>query len=385
MVTPLKSKAWSEVDWGGGIKAAAISDLHLGHNRCDTKRMIASLDRQLIKSGLIEQLDILFVTGDVYDHLLDLSDPNVARIDRWIDRVMKACARFGVILRWLKGTPSHDHDQLQRVTLIHDITKSTCDSKYYDDIDIEVIEELGLTVLYVRDEARATTQETQEVVKAKMEALGITQVNFAAMHGFFKHQMPYQVKEHTYHDDDFYQSIVTDWVVIGHVHTHSRFGKIVAPSSHDRLRQGEENPKGLIVFTLKSDDNKMWFVENEDAHTFKAIDCTGLDVDQVFEVVQDVLKDEKHKAHLRIDAEQNHPIFAHMQALQDRWPLHAFDKSTEKKSKTIEQQIMDESHEQYKSIRIDAANITTLMLERLQSKYGAETALACIHHLKEYA
>lgn len=373
------------MDWGGGVKAAAISDLHLGHNRCDTRRMIQSLDESLIHSGLMKELDILFITGDVFDHLLDLSDPSVALIDRWINRLFKTAFKQGVKVRLLKGTPSHDHRQPERFKLIHDITKSESDFAYFDDIDVEFIEDLNLSVLYIPDEIRATTQETQAVVKSKLEALGIEQVDIACMHGFFKHQLPYAVKEHTFHDEAFYQTIVKDWVVIGHVHTHSMFGKIVAPSSHDRLRQGEEDPKGFIVFTLKSENNRLWFIENKHAHTFKTIDCTGLDVDAVFDKVASVLATEKHKAHIRIEAESNHPIFAHMQALQATWPLHAFDKTTEKKSKTIEQQIIDQSQEQWKSIRIDESNIIELMSERLKGKHDEKTVLACIDHLKEFA
>lgn len=373
------------VDWGGGIKAAAISDLHLGHDHCDTKRMIASLDNSLITSGLMVELDILFINGDVFDHLLDLSDPNVARIDRWINRLFKAAVRHKVKVRLLKGTPSHDHRQTERFGLIHDITKSECDFKYFDDIDIEIIDDLKLSVLYVPDEIRPTTQETQAAVQAKLLSLGIEQVDIACMHGFFMHQMPYAVKEHTVHDAQFYESIVRDWVIIGHVHTHSLVGKIAAPSSHDRLRQGEENPKGFVVFNLKSPNKKLWFIENKDAHTFKTIDCTGYDVDQVFEKVNEVLSKERHKAHIRIEAESNHPIFAHMQALQQAWPLHAFSKTTEKKSKTIEQQIIDESQEQWKSIRIDSSNIVDLIQARMVGKYTPEVALACINHLKEYA
>lgn len=346
--------------------------------------MIRSLDRSLIESGLLKELDILFITGDVYDHLLDLNDPNGWLIDRWIDRLHRACKEHQVILRVVKGTPSHDHDQAKRFGLIKDMTETDLDFKYFDDIDIEYIEELNLHVLYVRDEARGTTQETQAVVQAKLEALGLEQVDIACMHGFFKHQLPYAVKEHTYHDEAYYQSIAKDWVVIGHVHKHSRFGKIVAPSSHDRLRQGEEDPKGFIVFTLKSPSNRMWFIENQDAHTFKTVDCTGLDVDQVFSKVEAILKGEKNKAFIRIDAESNHPIFAHMPALEATWPLHAFSKSTEKKSKTIEQQIIDESQEQWKSIRIDETNVVGLLQTRLEDKYDANVSKRCLDHLKEF-
>lgn len=378
-----KNKDWSLVDWGGGLKAAAISDLHLGHSTCDTKRMIESLDESVIHSGLLKEIDILFITGDVYDHLLDLSDPNAARIDRWIHRLQVACSRNNVVMRVLKGTPSHDHNQVRRFDLIQQITQCPVDFHYFDEVEIEVIESLDLTVLYIPDEARQTTQETQEAVKTKMQALGIDKVDIACMHGFFKYQMPYDVKPHTYHDDTFYQSIVRDWVVIGHVHKHSRMGKIVVPSSHDRLRQGEEDPKGFIAFTLKTNKPKMWFIENQQAHTFKTLDCTDLNVEQVFEKVACLVKDEKHKAFIRIEAESNHPVFAHMQALQAAWPLHAFSKTTEKKSKTIEQQIIEEDH-QWKSVRIDASNMLDLMSQRLQSKYTLDESSACLLQLKEF-
>lgn len=384
----MKSKSVSKTDWltvgeQGGILAAAISDLHLGHSNNDCARMVKALHKSLIHSGLISKIKLLLIAGDVYDHLLSLNDHAVMGIDRWMDRLFHSCEKYGVVVRVLRGTISHDHTQSERFELIYDVGKFTFDFKYFDTIEVEHIASLDTTILYVPDEANPTTQITQAVVEAKMQALGIEEVDIACMHGMFPHQVKFQVKAHTCHDAEYYSSLARYWVVIGHIHTHSRFGKIVTPSSHDRLRHNEEDPKGFIVFTYKCDEPQLWFIENKLAHRYVTLDCYATSVDDAMLAVQSFLSTQKERCFVRVEAENNHPIFSQFQELTKLWPEHVV--APFPNTKGVKEEVMeleDEEEGKWVMQRIDKTNITSLLSERLALKHGPEMAARCMEHLK---
>ena len=353
------------------FRLACFSDLHLGHRRNDTLTMIKALDESLFSHGLLKRIKLLVLAGDVFDGLLDLNHPNLADIDHWINRVLKACTAHGVVLRVLEGTPSHDRHQSQRFNTIYKLTESKCDFRYVEAIEIEHIESLDVNVLYIPDEISPTTQDTRESVRAIMESRGLTQVDLTFMHGFFKYQLPYQSKESHYHDDVFYNQITKNWVCIGHVHNHSRSGKIVAQGSHDRLTHGEEAPKGFIEATVgEPRGNSLWFIENKLAHTYRTIEVYDMEVGSSFEKIEALLEDVGDFARIRIEAEPEHPIFEHMVELQKKYPTLNFTKHPKKMGEDdpLHEASKEPEIVKWHAIRIDKENITDLLFKRLTTK-----------------
>lgn len=366
---------------------ACLSDLHLGHRRNDTAIMIKALDESIFNHGLLSRIKLLMLAGDVFDGLLELNHPNLADIDHWINRLLRACVQHGVSLIVLEGTPSHDRRQSERFETVYKLTRSTCDFKYVTKIDIVRVEKLGIDVLCVPDEASATTQDTQEVVKALLESRGLTQVDIACMHGYFQYQIPYQTKDTHYHNEEFYRNITRYWIVIGHVHKHTRSGKIIAQGSHDRLNHGEEEPKGFIEASVgEAQGDQMWFIENKLAHSYVTIKVYDLEVGVSFDKIDEALKDVGDFAHIRIEAEPEHPIFEHMVELQKKYPTMCFIKHPKKASEG--DPLIEASKEpeivKWHAIRIDRENITTLLDERFTNKgIDIMTHERAMHHLQE--
>lgn len=353
------------------FRLACLSDLHLGHRRNDTAVMIKALDESIFANGLLKRIKLLLFAGDVFDGLLDLNHPNLPDIDHWINRVFRGCVEHGVVFRVLEGTPSHDRRQSERFQTVFKLTNSTCDFRYVTKIEIERIERLGVDVLFVPDEASPTTQDTQEVVKALMQSRGLKQVDISCMHGFFKYQLPYQIKESHYHDEDFYYEITKYWILIGHVHKHSRSGKIIAQGSHDRLSHGEEEPKGFIEATVgEPKRDSIWFIENTLAHTYKTIVVYGLEVGVSFEKIEEALTKVGDFARIRIEAEPEHPIFEHMVELQKKYPSLNFTKHPKKQEEAEPRMEASKEPEivKWHAIRIDNTNIVPLLTERFFTK-----------------
>lgn len=370
------------------FNVATVSDIHLGNPRNDAVVTIANLDEVIINSGLLKRIRLLVIAGDLFDRLLDLANPNVVDIDRWFVRLLLACKKHNVIFRLLEGTPSHDRQQGSRFTFLDEISRSenAGNFRYVTDVSIEYIPELGINALYVPDEAYPTTGQTKQVVQELLAQKGLSTVELAFMHGFFQYQIPYQTKEDAYHDIDFYMSIVTHWIFIGHVHTHSRYGNVIAQGSFDRNAHGEEEPKGMAMATVADPKgDKMWFLENKGAHVYRTIQVYTSTVAEVFETLEKRLVDAKPFERYRIEAESSHPIFQHMVEVQKRWPTLNFTKHPKDvgDKEVIERMAQESEVHKWERISITRDNLCTLMIEKM-TKNGIEAARikAAMEHLE---
>lgn len=372
------------------FNVACFSDLHLGHRRNDTHVMIGALDESILHSGLLKRIKLLLLAGDVFDRLLELNHPAIHEVDRWIWRLFRACEKNGVVLRVLEGTPSHDRHQSQRFKTIHEVSGSQCDFRYVDQIEIEHIERLDINVLYIPDEiSPAGTQVTKAVVQSLLESRGLDQVDLCCMHGFFKYQLPYDVKESAYHDEDFYQSITRYWIFIGHVHNHTRRGKIVAQGSHDRLSHGEEEPKGFVQASVGDPNgDSCYFIENKKAHTYKTIQCYGMEVGHAFEKIEAELVLVGDLARVRIEAEPQHPIFTNMVELQKKYPTLNFTPHPKSvgEGSPLSEAAKEPEIIKWHAVEITKDNIVEMVSERLGLRdIGPTTAARALQHLREFA
>lgn len=162
-----------------------MSDLHLGAKKNTAAEIIKNIKIEFPDNSETGLLDIIFIAGDVFDGLLALPDEDVVVIDLLIAYMLNLCVKHNIILRILDGTKSHDWYQSERFISIAKLTQSSADVKYIKDLSIEYIEELGINVLYVPDEWDSSTDKTLEQVHSLLKAKGLTQVDYAVMHGMF--------------------------------------------------------------------------------------------------------------------------------------------------------------------------------------------------------
>lgn len=369
MSSSLVSSKWPALS-EGAFAFASFSDLHWGHRRNNTETMIQAMDKSVHGSGLLKYIKLLVLAGDVFDRLLNLRDEAINPIDRWIVRLLKGCAKHGVILRVLEGTGTHDHKQSSRFQTLYEILGLEFDFRYVKNTEVEFIPSLGKWVLYVPDEAHPTTTETKAVVAAMLQANGLQQVDLAFMHGMFQYQLTYELKEGTYHDQDYYCSIVKYWISIGHVHTRSRFNKILAQGSHDRLKHGEEEAKGYVIATCDNrPKDEAWFIDNPHAHQYRSVKCYELSAEEALVKIDDVCTGLPPQSRVSIEAQPEHPVFESMLTLTARWPLLHLTKLPKNKSeKSTAEKILDDTLSKWTPIRIDAESLSPLMEKRLVQK-----------------
>ena len=350
------------------LHLAVISDIHLGHKRNSTSEIIANLRCAIPDDAKTSELDILFLAGDVFDDLLNLPDTDVLEISAWIVNLLYICKKHGILLRILEGTPSHDWKQSQLFLMLEKITNSGADVKYISDLSIEYIERFGINVLYVPDEwdsPENTLKQVHELLRAK----GLEKVDYAIMHGQFEFQLPAHVKAPK-HDSASYLAIVKELIFIGHVHLHSRYDRIIAQGSFDRLSHGEEGAKGHVRAVVYLDGRKdIIFVENTTAKKFVTIKVTDMNLDDSLAMIDDNVLTLPDKSHVRIEANYDHPLFTSMEVLVRRNPMFTWTKLPREQEKDDE--VFVEDNSVFVAITITKENLPALLLERVASS-GAQ-------------
>jgi len=363
----------------GGLRIAVLGDVHLGHPNTTTSEILKTLYACFPDTAETGELDLIIFEGDVFDRLMFLPDDNVVEVRIWINRLLKLCKRRDIMVRVLEGTPSHDRGQSVHFKVENDTAEIGVDLEYVTTLSIEYIARFGVNVLYIPDEWKHEPDDTWKDVQFALADHGLTQVDFIVMHGAFTYQLPPQMAEIT-HDVRRYLSIVRYFVFIGHIHKRSTFsfvqGKlpmIAAAGSTDRLTHGEEEPKGHLRVTLRSEtDYEVVFVENTGAKLYCTFDCTGLPVEAALEKLA-VLDTYPPDSYVRIAAAQGDAIFAGLDALKSGYPLLNFStKQTDlaKGNREAFSQIITP----FTPAAITASNIVELLLARLTSK-GVDPSL----------
>lgn len=349
------------------LRIASFSDLHLGHPNNSPEEMIPSLKSSLPLDRESALLDVVVLAGDIYDHQLPLPHADVATIDEWIVWKLRQCKKLDIALWVLRGTPSHDVTQPERFELLNKAMDIGCDLTYVDELKIVWMPKFGIHVLFVPDEWTDSAEKTLEEVHQLLRIAGIKKVDYAIMHGQFEYQLPAVVKAQK-HNAEAYLSIVDKLIFIGHVHQFSRFERIIAQGSHNRMTQGDEKPKGHVrAIVRSSDDYEITFVENTDAKIFKTINCRGLDYEQSYEKVINESIDYPDGSFLRILADLGNPILQAVSTIEKIKPYYRWSslaKADDDKS-FIEQTELLQSKQEYIPIELNKNNIEKLLIDKL--------------------
>lgn len=347
------------------LSIASISDIHLGHAKNTSSRIINNLEKAFPYNSETADLDIIFIPGDVFDKLLYLPDTDVKEIDIWIVTFLQRCAKYDILVRIIEGTPSHEWNQSERFITIANMLNIGVDIKYVSTISVEYIEKFNINVLYIPDKATESPEVTLEKVKEIITAKGLKTVDYALMHGQFEFQLPPMVKAEK-HSSDEYLKLVTGLIFVGHVHTFSTNDRIIAQGSFDRLAHGEEEAKGHVrAYVSDKSKTKITFVENKDALVFKSIDCDNLSLEETFELIDSVVTKLPEDAHIRVCGNSANPIFSNINVLIRKYPLLTWSKLIKDMEEEIIQDDADSLVDEYIPVTITKENIRELLINRV--------------------
>lgn len=346
------------------LRIAVLSDIHLGHRRTLTAKIIESLETALPDNAETAALDVIFLSGDVFDDLITLNNDSVVwATEFWITKLLRMCAKYDIALRVLEGTPGHDWKQSKMFPKLKELTGIDVDLEYVDTLCIRHIERYGISVLYVPDEWDTSTENTLNQVRDLLRAQGLTKVDFAVMHGQFNFQLPAAAKAPK-HQEQAYLELVKHLIFIGHDHTHKRFERIYVPGSIERLKHLEEGPKGHLRATVwPSGEYDIEFRENLNAQRYVTVQCQA-DLESTLRYLDDLTNELPPGSYIRVSGPIGHPIFYSTDELVRRWPLYHWSKDV--CGEVVAETVIEDESVEFTPITITKDNISDLVLNRLE-------------------
>lgn len=290
------------------MKVIVLADLHLGHARVLAEKI--RMDLKQVHERLHE-VDLLIIAGDVWDKLLLIDNRQTQEALSAIIELLQVARENNVTVRIIRGTWTHDRNQLVVLETINDTSKDLqADLRCISQVSIEYLDDLDLRLLYLPDTDNLPYRDSDELMRVVHELLdsaGWDYVDLVIGHGYFDHVFPPMAKTaNTFLlRSNQFKGWVRGSVLMGHVHTHSTKENVTYVGSFDRLNHGEEESKGFLE--LERIDGK-WtktFIVNKDATKFVTIYPTAAEttVDALLENVYEQLD---HKfgsvvnGHLRI-------------------------------------------------------------------------------------
>lgn len=360
-----------------------LSDVHLGHRTTETEHIVNNLHQLIPDAPSTQTIDLMIIAGDFFDRLLHLSNPEVYAIHKLIYYLLYICKKYDIVLRVLKGTPSHDSEQNRLIPEINESDQFGCDVGYYDTLAIEYIERFDIHVLYINDEYHPEASQTLAEVRLLMQSRNLTQIDFAVMHGQFDYQVPHNLLNRIpHHDSQAYLALVKYLIFIGHVHQHSQYERIIAAGSTDRLRHGEEEDKGIIKATVyQNGEFTAQFVVNENAKIYKTIEVSSQELNNALIYIKTIVDTVPDGSYLRIRANQEDSIVNSLKELRTLYPQINWSIQTEKAvaSKTVLDLIVPDKHMD----NLHADTIPKLLEARVSGKYDDSTTLSLVKTIKE--
>lgn len=256
------------------IKLLMGSDFHFGVGGISPSEMVHAFTKTIFP--LIPEVDLFCINGDFFDDSVIFDSRGFDPIYELMFNILKLCEKHQTKLRVLQGTWSHDRNQCQKFDLFYRVHGFTFDFRMVEVIDFEEIQfkDRSLRFMYVPDDiGYATSEAALAAITDKMYSKGWDYVDYGCMHDFFDFTYPKNIpiNRRVYREDQF--GFVRKAIDVGHVHQHrvGPLGFAYSNGSFDRTTAGDEDPKGLILFTDNVDGYKAQFIENKLAAVFDTL------------------------------------------------------------------------------------------------------------------
>lgn len=216
------------------------------------------------------KLDIVVIGGDLFDTKIMMTSASAQLVLDFINKLASICEAKGVALRIVRGTLSHDYNQLESLLYLYD--NENLDVKIMDKMDEEKFR--GYKILYIPEEYIKDADEYYaDVINGEYDAVfGHGSWDFC---NFSKkgQESEIQVKKAPILDSKKFMGCCRGPILFGHYHIYTNYqNKIFYSGSYERWCQGEENPKGFLKFIVSEDNYKVKFIENENAQVYMTMD-----------------------------------------------------------------------------------------------------------------
>lgn len=250
------------------IHYGVLSDVHFGAQEEKRLRDELSIFLDELKSN---SWRVLFITGDLFHMKMSANSPHMKSAMRFMAEVFKICKEKGIKLRIIKGTASHDNEQLDLLSSLEMAL----------DIDMNVINVVDKEELFPNFKVLYIPEEYVEDMNSYYEPFFNDTYNMILGHGlvdkaaFIAHL---QESEETRKSAPIFpikllHEICKGPIYFGHIHKRMVIDRFRYVSSYSRWSFGEPEDKGFIMGKYYTDTNDFTdiFIVNKKARKFDTI------------------------------------------------------------------------------------------------------------------
>ena len=218
-----------------------IGDIHFG--AFDSEVLYNELKQECLnKLKKLPRIDLIIIDGDFFHKELSFNDMHTFYALKFWNKLVKIARRKQCkYIRLIKGTKSHDRDQLERLPI-------------YDDIDIQVINKVcketlfgKYKILYLPEEYIKNSDEYYEEYFNDRYQL-ITGHGLLTETAFVSYESEVSIETAPVFNTKKLLSICDGPIIFGHIHDGYIIKKrVFYTGSFSRWKMGEENPKGFLI------------------------------------------------------------------------------------------------------------------------------------------
>lgn len=275
------------------LRLVSFSDLHMGH-----PKILASNMQDHVKQHLfpyIKNSNIVLSGGDFFHRLLNFGTPSSIAVLSLVEEFLDLISQNNITCRILRGTFLHDRLQNTIFNALTDASSRFIDIKCIDILCVEYLEKYDLRILYIPDNLPyANKSEVMESIYNLLELNDWEYVDIVVGHGYFEHVLPPDIPHAPsiiFSIQDF-KDIIKGYILMGHVHTSSKYKNVLYNGSFERLSHGEEENKGFYLVERTNDIWKNTFIVNESSTLFSTIKPNGNTVSELQENMDKLITEE---------------------------------------------------------------------------------------------
>lgn len=249
---------------------AVIADIHFGKK--DDVKLYEELNNYFIQFIKNEKdLNLIVIAGDLFDRVIKMNEFTAKIIMDFVMKIIELCKEKNILFRIIKGTKTHDFNQLQ---VFHNLENEYDFFKIYEKVDIETIE--GLKFLYLPEEYPESIYSYYEkYLNNEYDCIiGHGMIDFVSYTGdddserMVRNAPVWKAKD--------LMNICNGPIVFGHIHDfHEYKEKIYYCGSFSRFSFADKEDKGFLYFSINKKDSSDFepcFYENEEAPKYYEID-----------------------------------------------------------------------------------------------------------------
>lgn len=278
---------------------AAIADVHIGNKSISHKEYKYQLKHGVIKKlKQLAFLDMIVICGDLLHCQISMNS-NYAEVFFWfIDEIISVAREKNAVIRIIKGTKSHDLDQLDTIKFYEN----------YEDINFKVVDDyytesiLNMNLAYIAQEyINEPIKKHFNSILGKRNFYDIIFGHMTIEQTQFSEQNSENIDTHApvFKLEDLFKC--ANLIISGHIHVPLEFSsRFYYVGSVLRTAHGEEEPKGwdLIVYDTEEKLYRVDKIINEFTFNFNTLNLDNSfiemnDIDTIVKHVEDFMKERK--------------------------------------------------------------------------------------------